>query len=318
MASVFQGQARGRFLLRTRPELGKWAQGTLWPGYVTEQRLEPLRAGPVSTSAVGMNKISVTCPHCQTRYRIDEALLGKKGRCKKCQATFVLASPAVSPASSVWADGQSVLDDFVVERKLGQGGMGAVYLARSRSNGQRFAVKTVLEDRLGDPASRRHFLDELQTWIDLPEHPHLAACRFFRTVGDQVVIFAEFVEGGSLAEWIRDRKLTRLDQVLDVAIQFAWGLHAAHELGLIHQDVKPGNVLLTAEGVVRVTDFGLARARATAEASTGGAAGHSILVSWGGMTPAYCSPEQAEGQPLSRRTDVWSWGCRSWRCSPAR
>jgi hypothetical protein len=57
--------------------------------------------------------------------------------------------------------------------------------------------------------SRRNFLAELRTWIDLPEHPHLVACRFFRTVGDEVVIFAEYVEGGSLADWIRERRLKR-------------------------------------------------------------------------------------------------------------
>ena len=99
----------------------------------------------------------------------------------------------------------------------------------------------------------------------MPEHPLLVACRFFRTVGDEVVLFAEFVEGGSLADWIRDRRLTGLEQILDAAIPFAWGLHAAHELGLVHQDVKPGNALITGDGQVKVADFGLARARATTE-----------------------------------------------------
>jgi len=210
--------------------------------------------------------------------------------------------------TATWTKGQVLLDDFEVERPLGQGGMGAVYLVRSRSGGEFFAVKTILASQFGDPASQRLFLDELQTWIDLPEHPHLTACRFFRTVGEQVAIFAEFVEGGTLEAWIQERKLTRLEQILDVAIQFAWGLHAAHELGVIHQDVKPGNVLMTAQGVVKITDFGLARARAMGGQRIGGGTGQSLLVSRGGMTPAYCSPEQAEGRPLSRRTDIWSWG----------
>jgi serine/threonine protein kinase len=159
-----------------------------------------------------------------------------------------------------WAAGQLLLDDLEVEGPLGEGGMGTVYLVRSRFTRQRFAVKTIRSDRLDNPDSRRSFLHELQTWIDLPEHPHLTACRFFRTVEDQVAIFAEYVPGGSLAAAIRERRLTRLDQLLDVAIQFAWGLHAAHEHGVIHQDVKPGNVLLTADGVAKLTDFGLARA----------------------------------------------------------
>lgn len=128
-----------------------------------------------------------------------------------------------------WSAGQVILDDYVVERELGQGGMGKVYLLRSRSTGQPFAVKRAF---LRNETSRSDFLAELRTWIDLPEHPHLVACRFFRTVGDEVVLFAEFVEGGSLADWIRHRQLTGLEQILDAAIQFAWGLHAAHELGL--------------------------------------------------------------------------------------
>ena len=163
----------------------------------------------------------------------------------------------VAAAPTDWSVGQGILDDYVVERELGAGGMGKVYLLRSRSTGQPFAVKRAF---LRNEDSRRNFLAELRTWIDLPEHPHLVACRFFRTVGDEVVIFAEFVEGGSLADWIRDRRLKGLEQILDVAIQFAWGLHAAHELGLVHQDVKPGNALMTGDGLLKVGDFGLARA----------------------------------------------------------
>jgi len=208
------------------------------------------------------------------------------------------------PPQTDWAKGQLLLDDFLIEGELGEGGMGKVYLARSRSSGQPFAVKRT---KLRDDAGRRNFLAELQTWIDLPPHPHLAACRFFRTVGNDVIIFAEYVDGGSLGRRIRERRLIHLAQVLDVAIQTAWGLHALHEVGVVHQDFKPGNVLLTAEGVARVTDFGLARARAVA-GETARAGEGTILVSVGGMTPAYCSPEQAQGRPSTRRTDLWSWG----------
>jgi serine/threonine protein kinase len=115
------------------------------------------------------------------------------------------------------------------------------------------------------------------------------------------------VEGGSLEAWIAERRLTQLDHILDVAIQFAWGLHTAHDLGLVHQDVKPGNVLMSRDGVAKVADFGLARARAAAgERDTTG--GQSVLVSYGGRTEEYCSPEQLAEQPLSRKTDIWSWG----------
>ena len=221
-------------------------------------------------------------------------------------------------AEGEWAHGQELLDDFVVERMLGEGGMGKVYLLRSRSIGSRFAVKRAKGFKEAD---RRNFLAELQTWIDLPEHANLVPCRFFRTMGDEVLIFAEYVEGGSLKEWIASRKLYEggarqaLERMLDVAIQFAWGLHCLHELGLVHQDVKPGNVLMGTDGKTalqgvqpRVTDYGLARARAAAGETLSGDPSRSILVSSGGGTPAYWSPEQAAGLPLTRKTDIWSWG----------
>ncbi len=111
-------------------------------------------------------------------------------------------APKAAAQGHIWSRGQVILEDFVVERELGHGGMGTVYLLRSQSSGERFAVKTIRPAMLGNAASQRLFLDELQTWIDLPEHPHLTSCRFFRTVDAEVAIFAEFVEGGSLADWI--------------------------------------------------------------------------------------------------------------------
>jgi serine/threonine protein kinase len=207
--------------------------------------------------------------------------------------------------AAIWTKGKSILGEYTVERVLGEGGMGTVYLlVRSHSTGQRFAVK---KTKFRDETIQRAFLRELQLWLDLPEHPHLVSCRFFRTIQDELAIFAEYVEGGALTRWIADRRLTEVPRILDVAIQFAWGLHALHELGLVHQDVKPGNVLMTNDGVAKVSDFGLARARvATGEGAAGG--GQDTLLSCGGMTEAYCSPEQAAFQSLTRKTDIWSWG----------
>jgi serine/threonine protein kinase len=211
---------------------------------------------------------------------------------------------------STWAPGNVVLGEYTIEQELGRGGMGRVWLVTSQSTGRHFAVKQAL---IRDDKHRKAFLIELQTWIDLPEHPNIVPCRFFRTVGDEIVIFADYIEGGSLADWIAKGKLTGLEQILDVAIQFAWGLHAIHERGLIHQDVKPGNVLMTPEGVPMVTDFGLARAKKSYADGDGMLTNslsgeQSVAVSSGGYTPAYVSPEQRSGQPITRKTDIWSWG----------
>jgi serine/threonine protein kinase len=218
--------------------------------------------------------------------------------------------PGNTDSEQAWEPGQLLLDDFEVQRLLGKGGMGKVYLVRSRTTGMQFAVKHAL---IKDDNNRQNFLSELQTWIDLPEHPNIAACRFFRTIGDEIAIFSEYISGGTLADWIRDRRLTTQEQILDVAIQFASGLQALHEHGLIHQDVKPGNVLMTPEGIAKVTDFGLARARLRSGdgqfySPTDAPKGQSVLVCVGGMTQEYCSPEQAAKRSLSRKTDIWSWG----------
>src|SRR5204863_3896399 len=145
-----------------------------------------------------------------------------------------------------------------------------------------------------------------ETWVKLGLHPHTVTCYYVRRLGGIPWVFAEYVAGGSLHEWIRTRRLyaggaaEALERILDIAIQFAWGLQHAHEEGLVHRDVKPGNVLLTPEGVAKVTDFGMARARGSSNEAPAGDAAASILVSAGGMTPAFCSPEQADGQSVSR------------------
>lgn len=121
------------------------------------------------------------------------------------------------------------------------------------------------------------------------------------------------MQEGSLAEHISDGRIYKegpksaLKHILDVGIQLAWGLDYAHNKGIVHLDVKPANVMMDKDGTVKLTDFGLARARAftdltlrSKDADPG--------VSYGGMTPAYCSPEQAKGIGLSPKTDIWSWG----------
>lgn len=103
----------------------------------------------------------------------------------------------------------------------------------------------------------------------------------------------EWMDGGSLKHWLQDGRLYEgeaLKRVLDIAIQFGRGLHYAHSYGMIHQDVKPDNVMMTQIGEAKVSDFGLAQATST-----------------GSYTPAYCSPEQANGAPLTLATDIYSW-----------
>ncbi len=220
--------------------------------------------------------------------------------------------------AGTWKPGDVILDLYEVREVFTSGGRGLVYRVRHRGWNMDLAVKCPRPEFFQSEQDKADFEQEAETWVKLGLHPHLVTCYYVRRLGGIPRVFAEYVAGGSLAEWIRSRKLyaggprRALERILDVAIQFAWGLHHAHEQGLVHRDVKPGNVLMTAEGTAKVTDFGMAKARGTSTAtmtpSGGGDPSESILVSAGGLTPAFCSPEQVQGRPVLRKTDIWSWG----------
>ena len=221
---------------------------------------------------------------------------------------------AVTIVEKAWSareshEGELLLGLYEVLGVLGEGGMGRVYRVRHRGWGLDLAVKAPLPAVLEVAGGADLFEREAETWVNLGLHPHVVTCHYVRRVDGVPLVFAEYVDGGSLHEAIRMGRLGSLEAVLDVAVQFAWGLHHAHEQGLVHRDVKPANVMLTADGVAKVTDFGLARARpARVVAAAGAAAGQTMTVEGGGGgTPAYVSPEQARGETVSRRSDLWSF-----------
>lgn len=213
-----------------------------------------------------------------------------------------------------WAEGDLVMDLYEVKKLLGEGAMGKVFRVRHREWGIDIAVKTPKAVVLAKDRGVENFEREAETWVNLGLHPHIVSCYYVRRIGGIPRVFAEYIEGGSLADWIAERKLygggpeQSLERMLNVAIQFAWGLHYAHEQGLIHQDVKPGNLMMTPEGTVKITDFGLARAGAMSETDSTGTPDATMVVQGVGLTPAYASPEQLERRTLTRRSDLWSWG----------
>jgi WD40 repeat protein/serine/threonine protein kinase len=215
----------------------------------------------------------------------------------------------------MWRIGDVVDDRYAVTRVHEQGGMGVVYRVRHLGWNIDLAVKCPRPALFDSSASRQRFVDEAQTWVSLGLHPHVCHCYYVRVLGGVPRVFAEYVPGGSLHEWIADRRLYEgeapeaLGRILDIAIQTAWGIDHAHGHGLVHRDVKPANVLLDDDGTAKITDFGLARARDLA-AVTGlaSAPGASIPVpGGGGLTPRYASPEQADEDPVGRRTDIYSF-----------
>ncbi|MEU6724746.1 serine/threonine-protein kinase [Nonomuraea wenchangensis] len=227
-----------------------------------------------------------------------------------------------------WAPGAVVAGDFVVERELGRGGFGRVALVHGRRSGERYAVKRLTS---ADLAEQGRLLAEAQRWVSLPAHPHITACRFVRTIDDEVAVFSEYAPGGSLADRIAAADLGATD-IPAIALQAAWGLDAVHALGMLHLDVKPANVLFDADGTVKLADFGLAARNEMAPEVTaqleavvdyiagdlGEPAKHilwselaanrdTLAAMPSGRTSAYASPEQAEGRTTGRGADLWSW-----------
>ncbi|WP_405867856.1 protein kinase domain-containing protein [Streptomyces sp. NBC_00005] len=223
-------------------------------------------------------------------------------------------------ATPVWEPGDVVLGLYEVLDVVHSGGMGLVHRVRHRGWQVDLAVKTPRPDLVRTPDGLGRFETEAGTWVGLGLHPHTVNCVYVRTVDGAPRVFAEWVDGGSLAQAVRSGSLyeeghrAALGRILDIAIQMAWGLEYAHASGLVHQDVKPANVMLEPDGTAKVTDFGLAGARAADEELTAQRPREDPgTVSFRGRTRAYCSPEQAAAAAghrttrLTTATDVWSW-----------
>ncbi|MBP8646163.1 MAG: protein kinase [Syntrophobacteraceae bacterium] len=256
--------------------------------------------------------MTVDCPFCRTRYvEVPDHYAGRSVRCKKCKGKFTAGGEA-PPLTEVdpprrWKTGNRIAGVYEVIETLGEGAFGVVHKVRHHGWNMDLAVKSPRPEVLAAVGSVERFKQEAETWVHIGLHPHIVTCHYVREIEDLPRVFAEYVAGGSLKDRIRGKKAADLSRVLDIAIQFAWGLEYAHSLGLVHQDIKPANVMMTLDGTVKVTDFGLARTgiRRSSGASPSAADPQATLL---GYTPAYASPEQMEGKPVSRKTDLWSFG----------
>lgn len=186
---------------------------------------------------------------------------------------------------------------YKILQKLGEGGVGEVYLAEDAVLGRRVAIKYLASQKAADPDSRRRFIQEAKTQA-LLNHPNIAT---FHEVGEEngrVFIVMEYVEGRPLSELAQSEKLS-VSEALELAVQIAEGLSSAHERGVVHRDVKPENVLVTSKRLVKLTDFGLAKWKESSTLTKTG-------VRMG--TAHYMAPEQVEGKVVDRRADIFSFG----------
>ncbi|MGI8783342.1 MAG: protein kinase domain-containing protein [Acidobacteriota bacterium] len=200
---------------------------------------------------------------------------------------------------------------------LGAGGMGEVYRARDGKLGREVALK-VLPDGLAHDPERLARLEREARLLAALNHPKIGAIYGLEESKGTRFLVLELVPGETLDQRIRAGALP-ISESLEICRQIAEALEAAHDKGIIHRDLKPSNIKVTAEGSVKVLDFGLAKAFAPDESSANISLSPTITqksladgVIMG--TAAYMSPEQARGKPLDRRTDIWSFGCVLYEC----
>ena len=200
------------------------------------------------------------------------------------------------------------LGPYEIAALLGEGGMGAVYLARDARLGRKVAVKLLSAHSTRDADGLRRFQQEARA-VSLLNHPNILTLHEIGDFNGIPFIVTEFIEGATLRTRITGRPMN-LDDVLDVAAQVASALAAAHDAGIVHRDLKPENIMVRRDALVKVLDFGLAKL--TKEDATDPASAVCV-----GVTPQsksvmgtvrYMSPEQALGRPVDHRTDLFSVG----------
>ncbi len=210
---------------------------------------------------------------------------------------------------AVAADGSTSTDRLLGDRyalveRIAVGGMGEVWRAQDRLLGRLVAVKTLKPEYLGDDDFRARFRAEAQHAGRL-SHPGIAAVHDFGEDDDRAWLVMELVEGEPLSGLLRREGALSVDRALDVVAQTAAALQAAHDGGVVHRDVKPGNLLVRPDGVVKVTDFGIASATDAVPLTR---TGHVV------GTAYYLSPEQAAGRSGSPASDVYSLGVVAYEC----
>ena len=233
------------------------------------------------------------CPVCSTEYADDVKFCANDGQTLR----------SASPTSDLV--GQVIADRYHVVKKLGEGGMGQVYLAEHVKMGRRSAIKVMNQSMIHDPDAVARFNREAANASRIT-HPNVCAVYDFGETPDGVIYLAmEFIEGEPLTDLIQREGALKIHRAFNIFRQVADALTAAHDLGIVHRDLKPDNIML-AKGrdggdIVKVVDFGIAKAMG------GDDAGQKVTKT--GLvvgTPEFMSPEQLSGDKLDGRSDLYS------------
>ena len=204
----------------------------------------------------------------------------------------------------------SRLGRYVVRSKLGKGGMGEVYLARDSKLERKIALKVLPAEVATNPERMRRFVQEAKAASAL-NHPNIITIHEIDQTDDVHFMATEFIDGETLRQRMRTLPI-KVNETIDIGVQICSALSAAHARGIVHRDIKPENVMVRSDRIVKVLDFGLAKLseRVPVESVDTEAATHVVNTHAGVVlgTVAYMSPEQARGQSLDARTDIFSLG----------
>ncbi len=239
------------------------------------------------------------CPKCHTDNPDSSRYCGSCAAplAQEREASVSLTKTLENPIHCL-AKGSSVAGKYRVVEEIGRGGMGVVYKVEDAKLKRTVALKFLPHQWTSDPDARERFVQEARAASAL-DHPNICNIHEIEETEDgRMYIAMAFYEGESLRDKIKRGPLEK-EEALDIILQAVRGMTKAHQKGIIHRDLKPANLLVTDEGVVKVVDFGLAKlagqVKLTREGTTVG-------------TVAYMSPEQARGEAIDQRTDIWSLG----------
>jgi len=242
--------------------------------------------------------MGVECPKCKTENTSDSQF------CKKCATSLppsedinVSRTKTIQKTKEKSALEKSFAGKYQIREELGRGGMGIVYKAEDTKLKRTVALKFLPPELARDKEARERFIREAQAAAAL-DHPNICTVYEADEAEGKAFISMAYIEGESLRKIITKGPI-KYDKAMEIAIQVAEGLEEAHKKGIVHRDIKSANIMVTEKGQAKIMDFGLAKVAGssliTKEATTMG-------------TVAYMSPEQARGEELDERTDIWSLG----------
>ena len=236
------------------------------------------------------------CPKCKADVSEDSHFCSKCGTPVKDKADLSVSQTKTiqKPTNT---SGMSIAGKYKIIEEIGRGGMGVVYKAEDIKLKRTVALKFLPPELNQDKEAKQRFIQEAQAAAAL-NHPHICTIHEVDEADGQTFISMEYIEGKTLKERLASGPI-HIHEAIDIATQVALGLQKAHKKGIIHRDIKPANIMINEDGQAKISDFGLAKLSGMADLTKA-----STIMG----TVAYMSPEQAKGEAVDHRTDIWSLG----------